>query len=198
MTLPELNQLIETARKNHPEILGYGFKLDALEIEKKLKFQELLPTVNFRYNQLGKGYDVLKTATGPLFENNYQYGLTLGLPLRLSQGRGEYRKAKLKLEETRIEQSRKTVLVETKIRNLFNELGTLRDQSRIQSNALENFLTLQRAEETRFRIGESSLFLVNARENKALEARQKLVDLKVKFMKSMVYLNWSTGQLAEL
>ncbi len=196
--LPELNQLIETARKNHPEILGYGFKLNALEIEKKLKFQELLPTVNFRYNQLGKGYDVLKTATGPLFENNYQYGLTLGLPLRLSQGRGEYRKARLKLEETRIEQQQKTVLVETKIRNLFNELNTLREQSRIQSNALNNFLTLQRAEETRFRTGESSLFLVNARENKALEARQKLVELKVKFLKSIVYLNWSAGKLAEL
>jgi len=68
----------------------YSFKINALEVDKKLKFQELLPTVNFRYNQLGKGNDILKTATtGPLFQNNFQYGLSMSIPLRLSQGRGE-------------------------------------------------------------------------------------------------------------
>jgi len=195
--LPELTQLLETARKNHSEILGYGFKLGALENEKKLKFQELLLTVNFRYNQLGKGYDVLKTATGPLFENNYQYGFTIGLPLRLSQGRGEYKKATLKIAETRLEQNQKTVLVETKIKSIFNELTTLLDQTRIQAKALQNYLTLQRGEETRLNIGESSLFLVNARENKTLEAQQKLAELKVKFMKNIVYINWSAGRLAD-
>lgn len=95
--IPDLNNLLTVARINHPELLLYNYKLYVLGIEKKLKFQELLPAVNFKYNQLGKGYNVLKSATGPLFENNFQYGLSLGIPLRLSQGRGEYRKAKLKL-----------------------------------------------------------------------------------------------------
>lgn len=195
--IPELNTLLETARRNHPELLLYNYKLDVLGIEKKLKFQELLPTVNFRYNQLGRGYDVWKTATGPLFENNFQYGLYLGIPLRLSQGRGEYKKAKLKIEETRLQQNQKMLQVEIKVKMYFNELVTLQSQVALQEKAWRNYLTLQRGEDIRFRAGESSLFLVNARENKTLEALQKLQELKAKYYITENKLKWSAGSLVQ-
>ena len=173
----------------------YNFKLDVLGVEKKLKFQELLPTVNFRYNQLGKGYDVLKTATGPLFENNFQYGLSIGIPLRLSQGRGEYKKAKLKITETKLQQSQKMLQVENKIKSYFNELVALKIQLQLQERAWKNYLLLQRGEETRFQAGESSLFLINTRENKTLEALQKLMELKAKYYKTAIFLQWAAGVL---
>lgn len=195
LIIPELNQLLDAARRNHPELLQYNYKLDALGIEKKLKLQELLPSVNFRYNQLGKGYDILKTATGPLFENNYQYGLSIGIPLRLSQGRGEYRKARLKITETRLQQNLKQLQIENKLKSYFNELTTLTLQIGLQQKAYLNYLTLQRGEETRFQNGESSLFLVNSRENKTLEALQKLTELKAKYFRTVNYLNWAAGLL---
>ena len=61
-TLPVVSELLDDALNNHPELLLYNFELKSLDIEKKLKFQQLLPALNFRYNQLGKGYDILKTA----------------------------------------------------------------------------------------------------------------------------------------
>jgi len=192
---PELFALLDAARKNHPELVIYNFKLDVLGVEKKLKFQELLPTVNFRYNQLGKGYDVLKTATGPLFENNFQYGLSIGIPLRLSQGRGEYKKAKLKITETKLQQSQKMLQVENKIKSYFNELVALKIQLQLQERAWKNYLLLQRGEETRFQAGESSLFLINTRENKTLEALQKLMELKAKYYKTAIFLQWAAGVL---
>ncbi len=195
VAVPELNELLQTARINHPELLQYNYKLESLEVEKKLKFQNLLPTVNFRYNQLGKGYDVLKTATSSLFENNFQYGLTLGVPLRLSEGRGEYKKAKLKIAETKIQQSQKTQLVEVKVRSYFNELLALQKQINIQERAYGNYATLQRGEEIKFINGESSLFLINSRENKTLEAQQKLTELKKKYFQNYNKLQWSSGQL---
>jgi outer membrane protein TolC len=194
-SLPVLNELLQAALNNHPELMLYNYKLDALEVEKKLKFQELLPVLNFRYNQLGKGYDVLKTATGPLFENNFQYGISFGIPLRLSEGRGEYRKAKLKITETQLSQNLKQVQVENKVRSYFNELVALKNQVAVQEKAYENFLRLQRAEETRFQIGESSLFLINARENKTLEAMQKLQELKTKYLVTVNALQWAAGLL---
>lgn len=195
LSVPELNQLLDAARRNHPELLQYNFKLDALNIEKKLKFQDLLPSVNFRYNQLGKGYDILKTATGPLFENNYQYGLSIGIPLRFSQGRGEYKKARLKISETKLQQNLKQLQIENKIRSYYNELNTLRQQISLQEKAYQNFMILQRGEETRFQSGESSLFLINSRENKSLEALQKLTELKAKYIRTINYLNWAAGLL---
>ena len=194
-SIPELNSLLDAARKNHPELVIYNYKLDVLGVEKKLKFQELLPTVNFRYNQLGKGYDVLKTATGPLFENNYQYGLSFGIPLRLSQGRGEYRKAKLKITETQLQQNQKQWQIENKVKSYYNELITLKSQVALQEKAYTNFMVLQRGEEIRFQAGESSLFLINARENKTLEALQKLQELKTKYFKTENTLQWAAGQL---
>lgn len=195
--VPELNELLETARKNHPELLIYNYKLGVLGIEKKLKFQELLPNVNFSYNQLGRGYDVLKTATGPLFENNFQYGITVGIPLRLSQGRGEYKKAKLKITETQLQQNQKLLQVENKVKSYFNELLALKTQVAIQEKAWKNYLALQRAEEIRFQAGESSLFLINTRENKALEALQKLQDLKAKYFIAENTLQWAAGSLIQ-
>lgn len=195
--IPDLNNLLSVARINHPELVLYNYKLDVLGIEKKLKFQELLPVVNFRYNQLGKGYDVLKTATGPLFQNNFQYGLLLGIPLRLSQGRGEYRKAKLKITETQLQQSQKQLQVENKVKSYYNELVTLKSQIILQEKAYKNYYALQRGEEIRFQAGESSLFLINARENKTLEALQKLQELKAKFFKTENMLQWAAGNLVQ-
>ena len=193
--LPVLEDILKSARNNHPDLLQYNFKLEALSVEKKLKFQELLPLVNFRYNQLGKGYDVAKTTIAPLFENNFQYGINFGIPLRLSEGRGEYRKVKLKIQEADLQRSQKLVLVENKVRSYHNELLTLRSQVFLQQQQYNNYVTLQRGEETRFFNGESSLFLVNNRENKALEALQKLVELETKYFKTLNSLYWAGGQL---
>ncbi|MGE5106314.1 MAG: TolC family protein [Sphingobacteriales bacterium] len=194
-SLPVLEDLLNNARNNHPDLLQYDFKLNILRVEKKLKFQELLPAINFRYNQLGKGYDIIKNTTAPLFENNYQYGISLAIPLRLSEGRGEYRKAKLKIKEAELYRSQKTLLVENKVRTYYNELMALQNQVALQQQQYNNYLTLQRGEETRLFNGESSLFLVNSRENKTLEALQKLTELETKYFKTLNSLYWASGIL---
>lgn len=195
--VPVLNELLNAAVSNHPELRLYQYKLQALNIERKLKFQELLPVVNFRYNQLGRGYDVWKTATNPYFENNYRYGLSISIPLRLSQGRGEYKKARLKINYAELELEQKKRQVENKVRSYFNELLALKEQVKWQEQSWRNYLQLQRAEELRFRSGESSLFLVNARETKALEALQKLLELKAKYFVSENTVRWAAGNLVQ-
>jgi hypothetical protein len=50
---------------------------------------------------------------------------------------------------------------------------------------------LLKAEESKFSIGESSMFLVNAREIKLLETRQKLAEPKTNFFKSKHAFNLS-------
>lgn len=191
-----LTALLDIADKNHPELQLYNYKLDALAIDKKLKFQELLPKIDFRYNQLGKNNDLLKTiSTGPLFENNFQYGLKFEIPLRLSQGRADYKKAILKIEETTLSQNQKKIYIQLKIKSYYNEWLTLKQQISLYSNTYNNYQQLVRAEETRLFNGESSLFLVNSRENKALEALEKLIELKTKYYKTIYALQWSAGLL---
>ena len=192
----ELNSLLDIAQKMHPYLAMYDIKLDLLDIDKQLKFQDLLPKVDLKYNQLGKGFDLSQTlGNGPLFENNYQYGLKVEIPLRLSQGRGDYKKAKLKIEATELDLSQKQWMISLKVKTYYNELNTLKNQIALQSSNYSNCLALVKAEEKRFENGESSLFVINTRENKALEVLEKLIDLKTKYYKTIYALQWSAGLL---
>lgn len=192
----KLDNLLSLAEANHPDLRKYQFKLEALTVDKRLQFQELLPKVDLTYNHLAKGSEWFATnGIHPLFEQNYQYGLKIAIPLRFSQGRGAYREARLKIEETRLEQSLGQQKVELKVRSYFNEMQTLKDQVQLQLENYRNYQELLKAEEIRFMNGESSIFLINARESKALEAKEKLIDLQTKYFKSIYALQWSAGLL---
>ena len=190
-----LQSLIEKAMQNHPEINNYRNKLEVLGIEKKLKFQSLLPKIDLSYNHLSKGGPSLYGAS--LLENNYKYGIKFELPIRLSEGRGAYQAAKLKLESEQLNLNQKQVQVEIKVRNYFNQFEAFQKQIRTQESAFLNYQSLVKAEELRFENGESSLFLINSREMKSLEAAEKLADLKAYLQKTTFALQASAGILYE-
>lgn len=194
-TIPVLDSLLEIARKNHPELLLYNFKLQTLGIEKRYRLQQLLPQADLQYNFLQEGNRFSNTIKAPLFDNNFQYGLKMSIPLRLSAERGNYRNTKLTINSVRLEQDLKMTQIENKVKASFNELVNLRSQVTLQTRAYANYFLLQRGEETRFSIGESSLFLVNARENKRLEALQKLQELKAKLALASYQLSWAVGRI---
>jgi outer membrane protein TolC len=193
--LPVLENLVSTARLQHPKLKVYDFKLQGLEVERKLKFQSLLPTLNLSSNLLNKGYNVFKGANAVFYENNYKFGVSFGLPLFLREARGNYKQTGFKIAETNVLLDQSRLQIENKVRFYFNELTALLDQVGIYEKVYKNYIRLLRAEEERFRNGESSLFLVNTRENKSLEALQKLIELKTKFYKTTYGLQWAAGQL---
>lgn len=193
--MPNLNDLISQSMLNHPLLRSYNFKQSALLVDKKLKFQSLLPIVNFQANLLDKGYTFFKNVESGYVRNNNKFGIDIGIPLRLREGRSAYRSARLKIEETGLQISLKKREIENKIRYYFVELAGLQKQYEIAEAAYRNYEALRRAENTRFQAGESSLFLVNNRENKAVEARLKVADLRAKFYQKKIALSWAAGTL---
>ncbi|MHA8053861.1 TolC family protein [Aquirufa sp. Wall-65K1] len=189
----DLNSILQKVDSFHPEIQAYLFKIEGLNVEKKLKFQSLLPKIDLQYNHLMK--DKYSSNAGALFANNYQYGIKFELPLRLSSGRGEYQTAKLKVEETTIQLSQKKQQIQIKINSYFNQFQNLKKQIQTQEKAVTSYQALTKAEESKFSQGESSLFLINSREIKALEAAEKLLDLKAYLFKTVYALQASAGLL---
>lgn len=188
------DSFLMAARNNHPELMLYNFKLNSLELEKRFRMQQLLPKASFQYNFLEKGFQ-WTAPKSVLFENNFQYGLSFSIPLRLSQERGEYKKVRYTIQSTQLEQDLKKVQIENKIRASFFEVENLRIQVNTQTKALQSYQALLRGEEIRFRAGESSLFLVNARENSVWIAAQKLEEIKAKYLIAFQKLFWSAGLL---
>ena len=192
--LPSLVDALASATI-HPKLLMVDLKQDILEVEKRSKFQGLLPTLNINYNFLNKGYASKGLFENGLFQNNYKYGFQFGLPLFQRQARGEYSMAKIKLRTQQLENKQQRLEIENKVKYTFSELVSLQQQAILFDQNVKNQTLLLRAEEMRFSIGESSLFLINTRENKLLESQQKMAELKTKFFKSIIALQWATGQL---
>ncbi len=189
-----LPELLANAQQVHPELLLYNNKFRILEIDKKLKFQELLPKLDFKYNHLSKGYNAF-ASDGLLFRNNYQYGFKFEMPLRLSKGRADYALAKLKIQEESLNLAQKKQQIQVKVSSYFNQVEALKKQIQTQEKALQNYQALVKAEETRFAQGESSLFLINSSETKAMEAAEKLTELKAYLFKTIYALQASAGVL---
>ncbi len=188
----ELDEVLRFA-EIHPEVVQYDFRLRNLQIDKRFAFQSLLPDLKIRYNQ--SGYDLGKTIEGPWFRNNYRYGIDLSIPLRLSEARGEYLKSKLRIERTILDQKNKELQVLNKVRQFYQENMQVQKQLRLQEQLLANVTALQRGEEIKFDNGESTLFLLNAREQKRIETEQKLQELRARLQKAEVGLKWAAGML---
>lgn len=190
-----LDDVLQRARAGHPKLGMYSSKLDILEVERKLKFQSMLPTVNLKYNALADGYEFWKGWNSTMLENNYKFGAEIGMPLLLRQGRGDYRGAKLKIRSTEFEQAVVRVEIDNKVRQYYNELVNLLEQIRINERAFDAYRRVFDVELQRFNLGESTLFVLNNRELKVLESRQKLAELKAKFFKTAYGVEWAAGLL---
>jgi outer membrane protein TolC len=190
-----LEEFISKGLTQNPTINEYNFKIDALEVERKLKQQSLLPTLNAKANLLNKDYWAFNGLNGNFLQNNYKWGVDFKIPIFLREARGDVQKAKIKISETNLQLNQKKWEVENKVRNYFNEYVQLQNQVNIANVTFNNYNSLYRSELLRFNNGESSLFLVNSRENKALEMLQKTIELRIKLYKSRYAIDWSAGQL---
>uniref|UniRef100_UPI0027DC370D TolC family protein n=1 Tax=uncultured Chryseobacterium sp. TaxID=259322 RepID=UPI0027DC370D len=174
--------------QNHASLEYYFQKQNILESEKRLKWQSFLPKLDFTYNFFNK--ENYRADFLPLFDNNFQYGLKLEIPIFQRQARADYEIAKLKISQNQQDSQLKTRELSTKIETYKNEVNNYFTQIDISTKNLNNYQRLLNAEETRFSNGESSLFLINSRENKLLDAREKNIELKTKFLKSYNKLKW--------
>ena len=195
MPFKPLNELLDVAGTMHPKLQAFGFKIEGLEIERKLKFQSLLPTVDVKYNFLASGYQFIPGLGSANIQNNYKLGVDVGMPLLLRQGRGDYKLAKLKIQNTTLEQDAARLGIDNKVKQYYTELINLLQQVRINEQALDAYKKVLDVEKLKFGLGESSLFVLNLRENKVLESAQKLAEVRAKFYKGLYGVQWSAGIL---
>lgn len=193
MSVENPDQLIIRANAENPSIQSLNVELAALEVERKLKFQSLLPSLNIKANLLNQGYNVMKNFGGALLQNNYVWGVQFKIPLFLREGQGAYKQAKLKIAETNYELNAKQWSIANKIRAYYAESVLLKEQIAAAQQAYNGYNSLLKAENLRFQNGESSLFLLNTRENKVIETAEKLIQLRAKYLKASYGISWAAG-----
>lgn len=208
---PQLNELslqtvsadsielaVDLLPKSHPELLRYRYKLADLDVERRLKAEKLKPKLNINYNLLANGVNFLpaeNNGNNALFLQNYKWGIEFSMPLFLRAERGNLQLTRLKIQETNYQLQQKQLELSNKLTAYYNQLLNNRSQIDLYTQTVNNYQALASGEDTRFQYGESSLFLVNAREAKLIEAQYKLLELKAKHHKILAGIAFSAGVL---
>ena len=161
---------------NHPKIDALQSKIDILNVEKKLKANMLLPKIDVGYSYIAE----------PSYIDNYQFedykiGLDFYFPLFLRKERGSLKLAKYKVQESEFILDLEKVQLTNKINAQKIEIESLLKQKELIKGLVIDNLTMLNSEERLFSFGESSLFLINTRENNLILAQLSKIALENRF-----------------
>lgn len=161
---------------NHPKLRSLDSKMGYLEVDRKLKSNKLLPKLNVEYNFLASDYEQQY-----LFNtNNYKAMVNFSMPIFLRKERGDLKLAKLKLQDINYEISSSSLAIKNKITAVKTEITSLNEQQQIVQNVVRDYQVLLQGEERKFFLGESSLFLINSREQSLIVSQLKENEITVK------------------
>ncbi len=176
----------------NPVLQQYQAKKNILEVEQKLKREMTKPRLDVNYNFLSYNSD----SYNPYFRsNNYKWGASLSFPLLLRTARNEYKMAQLNTRNTHLELGNKTNELLIKQDLSRQNLQIISEQLQHADKTARFSKQLLEAEKLKFENGESSLFMLNTRENKWLESELKLAEYKLKLIKTLMYMIYLNGNL---
>ncbi|HIB37420.1 MAG TPA: TolC family protein [Mesonia sp.] len=168
----------------HPELQSIQYDLQAYDLDIRLGRNNLLPTVDVEYKFLTEEYD----QPSYLNTSDYKAGVKVKFPLFLRKERGDLRLAKVKRENTEYKFDQKEWNLKNKIKATEQEIASLKEQLQLIEEIVEDSETMVAAEVRLFEIGESSIFLINSRENKLIDSQLKQNKIENDYFKAATKL----------
>jgi len=163
--------------ENHPKINSLQSKLDILEVERKLKANSLLPKIDLGYHYLSE-----QSAWNNTNFNNYKVGVNFSFPIFLRKERGGLQLAKFKIQDTQYSLDLERVQLKNKINAQQTEINSLERQRKLISDLVRDYDTMLTSEERLFSFGESSIFLINSRENNLVSSQLSELSLENRYL----------------
>lgn len=163
--------------ENHPKINSLQSKLDILEVERKLKANSLLPKIDLGYHYLSEQ----STWNNTNF-NNYKVGMNFSFPIFLRKERGGLQLAKFKIQDTQYSLDLERIQLKNKINAQQTEINSLERQRKLISDLVKDYNTMLNSEERLFSFGESSIFLINSRENNLVSSQLSELSLENRYL----------------
>lgn len=168
---------------SHPKIQSLQSKLSMLEIERRYKANMLLPEMNVSYNYLSEPANF----TDYRFQD-YKIGLNFSFPLFLRKERGALQLAKLKIQDGQLDLELERVALKNKILTYSAEIESLNQQQLTAAELVKDYTVMLSSEEKLFSFGESSLFLINSRENNVVSSRLAEINTENRLLASIANL----------
>lgn len=154
--------LLRDGVASHPELKLMDYDLDFLDVERRWKAEQLKPVIKVNYNFLTER--LWPSNIHPFFENDYKWGISISTPLFLRRERGALGITKAKINITQYKRDLGFQELLANLEKEYNSLLVLGNQLKVFEESIAGLKRLLDGEKTKFEMGESSLFLINARE----------------------------------
>lgn len=115
------------------------------------------------------------------------------MPLLLRKERGDLQLTKIKMNQVNLDRQQENLNITNKIKAYQMEINNLYNQIQLYRDAVNNYQVLLNGEKRKFEEGESSLFIVNSRENSLISAEVKLIEVLGKYQKAQAGLHLAVG-----
>jgi outer membrane protein TolC len=148
-----------------------------LKIEERLKTNNLLPQLDVNFHWLNEPVNFTN-----LRNQNYKAGVNFSVPIFLRKERGERKLAQIQVQDSEFERDFQKQQIDNKIKQIDFAMTNLNDQLQLNNTLVKDFDTMLKAEERLFQIGESSVFLVNTRENSYVSSLLKRISTENKYL----------------
>lgn len=179
--------------QNHPKLVSMNLKIDQLEVERRLKANKLLPKLTLDYNFITPEWNEFNSINNA----NYKAGVSFSVPIFLRKERGDLQLAKFKLQNARYDMISQELRIQTKVNAVFNDLESYERQQGFIDGIVTSSALMLTAEERKFQLGDSSLFLVNTREAKLIESNLKQLEIRLKWLNAKAKLFNSLAVMPE-
>lgn len=179
----QINELDNFDIENHPKIKALDAKIGILKVEKQLKANALLPKLDVSYNYLSE-----PSAIDNYRMQDYKIGLNFSIPIFLRKERAGLKLAKLKIQDSEFSLQFERKNLENKLKSQQQEIISLQIQQEYNTKLVRDFSTLLSAEDRLFNMGESSLFLINSRENTLVSSQLNAIVLENRFFQAILGL----------
>ncbi len=187
----------EMFNENHPMLNSAFEQLKALDAEHKLKTELLKPQADFHYNFLQEPFYNGNSVLSGISPNNYKIGISVYMPLFLRKERGSLQITRIKLESKKLDIIIKQRELWTKFKAATRQTEVYAQQLNEVKKMAANYDRLLQVENIKFNLGESSLFMINAREVKVIDARIKVIDTSIKLLLTQLNAASLAGLAAE-
>ncbi len=187
---------INASIENHPELQLLFNQYRQYDLERKWAVESFKPQLDFNYNFINETVGVPDEVA--FFQNNYKVGLSFEFPILLRKERGKLQQITIKQQQNELKRVDKRIIIETKAENLLIKISQTREMIRQMQEMVQGYERLLEAERIKFLNGDSNIFMINSRENKLIEARNKLVELEADYGFFQEELKWVLGILGDL
>ena len=187
-----LTDRTNTVSSTSPHLLKYTPMLEQLRAEERWKKELMKPVVNLQYNALN---EATAPADNMLTMNNYKWGAQISWPILMRKAKGELGITRVKIEELELEVVQKTTVIRNKALASIRQLELLRLQLANVSGNVNNMQRLLDAEREKFNSGESSVFLINTREQQLFDLRVQEAEISTQLKLQEIEILYLLGTL---